>query len=358
MRILHLGVYNRNVGDNVALLNARKSIERIADVEWVTLDMADCWNTVSIDSLVHLIKNKARKCKFILVGGGGLIEGPGYSYTATGYKLPFTKHILKEIEVPVIFYGVGFNEFRGREEFNETATKHLKETIDNCLLFSVRNDGSKEKLLSYVNADPDKIKTIPDPGLLYLESLKIGQKIRIDSMAIQPAWNGKAVLNENRFGDSISLTNFKNFFADYPSIPHTLKDFKHFKPIVSESDFREDYQKLHNTYKFLEYYKKYDSVVSLRGHGQLITIGANIPGIYLSTQDKVRDFSYNNGFRAYNVDVRDENWISKVEYKISKLKTDYQYLEEWYDIRDRGMRKWTEMNNDFIELIENELYNM
>lgn len=358
MRVLHIGAFNKNVGDNIALLNARKSIERIADVEWVGLDIADCWSIKSRDSLVHQIKNKARKCKFILVGGGGLIEGPGYSFTATGYKLPFDKHILKEIGVPVIFYGVGFNEFRGREEFDETATKHLKEVIDNCLLFSVRNDGSKEKLLSYVDVDPNKIDVVPDPGLLYLKNLKIDQKIKIDSIAIQPAWNAKAILNENRFGDSVSLTNFKNFFKDYPSIPHTLKDFRHFKSIVSKAVFQADYQKLHSTYRFLEHYKNYDSVVSLRGHGQLITIGANIPGIYLSTQDKVRDFSYNNGFRAYNVDVKDEDWINKIEYKITKLKTDHQYLEEWYDIRDRGMRKWTEMNNNFIKLIENELSNL
>lgn len=358
MKALHIGAFNRNVGDNIALLNARKSIEKIANVEWVGLDIQELWNCKSKECIVDKINSKAQNAKFILVGGGGLIEGPGYEYTATKYKLPFTKVILDKIGIPVITYGVGFNEFRGKEGFNKLAAEHLKETIDTCLLFSVRNDGSKEKIIKYVDVNPDKIIVVPDPGLLYLESLKIESKTKIEKFGLQPAWNTNKKLNENRFINSKNLTKFTDFFVRYTSIPHTPKDFRYFRSVVDESIFDSKYKKLQNTYKFLEYYKNFDCVVSLRGHGQLITIGANIPGLYLSTQDKVKDFSLLNNFHSFNVDIKEVDWLEKTKSKIDKFKTDKNYLEEWYDVRNNGMKKWSSMNQNFIELIGNELRNM
>ena len=104
-----------------------------------------------------------------------------------------------------------------------------------------------------------------------------------------------------------------------------------------------------NTNELIKTYLNFDSTVALRGHGQLVSIGLNIPGIYLSTQDKVRDFSMLNGFEDYNVDVEDDNWFEKLKTLHNKLLTDKLYLLKWYETREKNIDKWHKQLSNFVE---------
>ena len=86
----------------------------------------------------------------------------------------------------------------------------------------------------------------------------------------------------------------------------------------------------------------------MRGHGQLMSIGRNIPGIYFSTQDKVRDFSLLNGFENYNVDIEEDNWYEKLEDKFQRILKDSSYIKEWYEIREENMPKWRDQFKSFV----------
>ena len=46
IRIAHIGSYNRNLGDNIAILNVRKEFEKsMSNIEWISLDILDIfWN--------------------------------------------------------------------------------------------------------------------------------------------------------------------------------------------------------------------------------------------------------------------------------------------------------------------------
>ena len=82
----------------------------------------------------------------------------------------------------------------------------------------------------------------------------------------------------------------------------------------------------------------------------MISMGMNIPGIYLSTQDKVRDFSIENGFEDYNIDMTDELWEEKLDSSIKKL-TDHnsKYLKDWYELRDEFIKKCHEVDEKWIK---------
>ena len=85
-------------------------------------------------------------------------------------------------------------------------------------------------------------------------------------------------------------------------------------------------------------------------NGQMISIGLNIPGIYLSTQDKVRDFSVNNGFKNYDVDIREPNWFETLKLKRKLLtEKDSTYLKEWYEIRDKFIADCHTIDKNWIE---------
>ena len=93
----------------------------------------------------------------------------------------------------------------------------------------------------------------------------------------------------------------------------------------------------------------------MRGHGQLISIGLNIPNIYLSTQDKVRDFSMLNGFEDYDVDINESDWYRKLKEKYNRMMNDEEYLKNWYVIRNKGMSKWRKQILDFTKKCMGEL---
>ena len=81
----------------------------------------------------------------------------------------------------------------------------------------------------------------------------------------------------------------------------------------------------------------------------MITLGMNIPGIYVSTQDKVRDFSLNNGLADYNVDILEQDWQAKLKIKVNHLKEpDSDYLRKWYEIRETLKKNWYKDTKEFI----------
>ena len=87
----------------------------------------------------------------------------------------------------------------------------------------------------------------------------------------------------------------------------------------------------------------------MRGHGQLISIGLNIPGIYLSTQDKVEKFSILNGFEKFNVDIRNKDWEILLKKGYRKLQEDLEFRNLWYEIRDKNINNWKQIFQENLE---------
>lgn len=339
MRIGHLGSYNINFGDNIALWNVRRYLDYNHDIEWVSIDIRkNFWK--------H--KNSVKKCKkffndsnfdAIIVGGGGLIECIGYQDMETGYKLPFNAEIFDFINCPVAFIGLGVNVFRGREGFSDQAIEALSQTIECSSFFSVRNDGSR-KLLENYGMDTGKLYEIPDPGIMI--DPKLEKDDNDGQEFFQPAFNKSHHVNRERFVNDNNIDDIYSFVNNNQMIciPHSIKDFRKFSNFVFYKSEFKNKVKFKNTHKFCLAYKKCSRVVAMRGHGQMVTIGMRIPGIYLSTQDKVEKFSEINGFSNYNVDIREDNWLKKLKHKYEMLKHDEEYLNKWYKIRDNNMSNW------------------
>lgn len=344
MKILHIGAYNRNIGDTIAILNARKCWSTLnPNIEWFESDIGQFWNVyINIRQIKNYFKDIEEKgFDAILFGGGGLIEYGGYEHYASGWKLPFNKEVLESFNIPVYFHAIGVNIFRGGIEYSDKAKKALQETIELAGGFSVRNDGSYEKLRDWIGLDVSNVDVIADPGMLFLDGF-VEKKDTVKVGGIQPAFNGSEGINRQRFKSKENIDYISNLTKDMICYPHVTKDYNRInaKPVVSREDFTTliTSDKLND---FLELYKKIDYVIAMRGHGQLITIGMGLPGLYFTTQDKVRDFSLLNGFEDYNIDIEDENWKQKLEDKIELLtQPNSEYLKKWYEIREEQLEKW------------------
>tara|TARA_Y100001963_G_scaffold79387_1_gene110150 strand:+ start:1178 stop:2260 length:1083 start_codon:yes stop_codon:yes gene_type:complete len=360
MKIIHIGSYDRNFGDNVALLNVRKEFDKqIDNIEWVDLDIQhNFWahknNIKRTIGFFNSVKPDA-----IVVGGGGLIEYEGYSYHETHFKLPFNREILKTLECPTFFVGLGINYFRGKEGFSDEAKVALNEVIEDSTCFSLRNDGSMDILddLGLLENNVDKVTEIPDPGLIF--DFQKDRKFTFSEVYFQPAFNtpGKGT-NSARFVNKKNQDNIKDFCKEHNliSIPHTPKDFlwDTGREVLSKTHI-EHAKKFENTEEFIKFYLQLDFGVSMRGHGQLVSIGLNIPGLYFSTQDKVKYFSLKNGFDDYNIDVMDEDFYNKLVNKYKLMLSDKEYINNWYDIRDKNIIKWKEQFSDFVKKCKSKI---
>lgn len=348
-KFAHIGSYNRNLGDNVALYNVRKEFNlQYPNIEWVTLDIRSIfWDR---NNNVSFVKEffKTNNFDAIVVGGGGLIEYAGYENQDTGYKLPFNKEIMESIKCPIYFVGLGINYFRGQEGFSETAKQALKDTIEYSTQFSLRNDGSIQ-ILKDLNIYSDKVVEIPDPGLLYdYEKRKdISSTLNI----IQPAFNANSNINKNRFNGENNIQKLVEFVNTnkLSAMPHTHKDYRYFSNFILDEPNLRSLLSFEYTSELVKLYLNFNSIIALRGHGQLISIGLNIPGLYFSTQDKVKDFSLNNGFEEYNIDINDNNWYDSLIHKHKNIISNTEYRANWHSIRNAKLEEWNTTFKNYIK---------
>lgn len=351
MKICHLGSYDKNIGDNVALYNVRKWFEDKIEIEWESCDLNQFYSINNeIKKTIEKIKILNENCDGFFIGGGGLIEGGIWNKTDTGWKLPFNEEILSWITKPIFCIGLGVNHFRGLPELTERGWHNLHSLIEKSSVFSVRNDGSFEILKKQ---GLNNIYEIPDPGLIYKTF-----KQRIENPLegfFQPAMNLTPAINIHRklTRDNMAFLENLSLKHNLISLPHTLKDFNFFHKLESFYE-KEELSKALLDSKMKEILKCYsikDYGVVMRGHGQLISCGMNVPAIYFSTQDKVLGFSMKNGYKNYTVDTQQDNWKEKLDNKIYRLKTDKDYLSKWYENNEKNIKIFNKQYDDFLSII-------
>lgn len=355
-KIVQLGSYDRNIGDNIALYNIRHNMETNRPSDKQPLD----WLNLDINTF-HILNNSIQHSKnifkdlqnnhgvdMLVIGGGGLFENA--KRYDSGWKLPFTKEVLQEIKIPVVVYAAGINYFYNFPQLDEKAKEEVINLCKASDLFSLRNDGSYEIFKDFCGLG---ITELPDPGLVFDPQInQISTKNNISKGFFQPAWNNKPEQKKGRRFTDDNLNKINQFCSKngLDNFCHTPKDYSFpwfDKEYVIPVNLFETACQYQNVLKTIGLYGKYDFSIALRGHGQLIAIGANLPSVYLSTQPKVLGFSEKNGFEDYTVDIRDEDWYDQLTNKIELLKNDESYLRKWYKTRDEKMILYRKQMNDF-----------
>ena len=370
VKIAQLGSYDANIGDNIAMFNIRRVLNNIVDepIEWTNLNIKiphDKNNDV--DASKVLFDDISTKYDMLIVGGGGLIEGDAAAWNGktkygTHWKLPFDEKILDSIKIPIVCFALGVNYFRSYPRISKSGQENIKRLVDQSALFSLRNDGSVDLFRQFSDQD---VYEVPDAGLVFDHHFQAPRRTKIEDGALQTAWNySLSQMNGRWRSDENNPFVIANIATrhDLTHFPHTMKDYQ-FPHILHQTEFSFSHDAFQDLIKFgheplsrvFSAYSTFDYAVALRGHGQMVAIGINLPSIYFSTQDKVRDFSYRNGFADYNVDIYDDEWESKLEEKIVRMKTDKEYLENWYEIRDKAVVQYTKDFYDFCHKIKDLL---
>lgn len=330
MRILHTYCLNYNIGDYALGMGVKNLLRENLDVDLIgnTNIQGRTFDEYYINEVVN------KKYDLLVIGGGGIIHG---AHWPNGWFWLINQDLIKQIKIPFIVYGVGYNYWEEEGGMPNHGIKHLKETFDRSAFFSVRNDGSYKRILDQTGIDAT---VIPDPGFHVGLNTEFTRFEKDKYVIIQLA-NDKP---ESRFG---SLEKRDKFISELREtilelakkykvilVPHVLDDVELSYQVSKDIGNTEvlDFGKyaFDHSNEMIGYYKYAEFVIAMRGHGQILPIGFNVPVIALENHPKHRGLMEELNLLKYNVKIDDENFRKNLNITISQLELNKEQLIERY----------------------------
>ncbi len=327
MRVLHSYCLNFNYGDYALGFGVKNMLREVFNVSY--FGETNLQGQVFDEYYINEVINK--KYDLLVIGGGGIIHG---AHWPQGWFWLIEKENLKKIKIPFIIYGAGYNYFKDEEGIPERGISHLMETQKLSAYFSVRNDGSRQRLLEQTGIDAN---VIADPGFWMGLNYKNSNKFYADDYILVQVANDKPL---HRFGSDENRKKFveqmrkslTKLAVSYKIVfmPHVYDDIALSKEIMEElpnSDII-DFSKyaFDHTYEILGIYKNAKFVLAMRGHGQIVPLGFNVPVISLENHYKHRGLMEHYGLGKYNANVLDNNFVNNLNALIDDLITNYDCI--------------------------------
>lgn len=278
----------------------------------------------------------------VVVGGGGLIHG----FAGDRWMLNLPSELIPEIKVPMLFYGLGYNQFRGEAELSEEIITNLRLLKEKALAFSVRNDKSKEELLR-LGLEFDQV---PDSGFFVNENIP-SRPIKEKYVIIQLAYDMKErrSIQDNSIIEHFAEISKFLLLRGYKVVfcPHVRKDSEISDRIIKRVNrpdqvFSWDwYQMIReaNTSLGLSYYKHAEFTISMRGHAQICPIGLGTPVISVISHRKNIDLLKELELEKYSVEIGDIELSQKIKLLVEDVERNREEIKARYQTINEELTK-------------------
>ena len=342
MRILHAYCLNYNIGDYALGIGVKNLLREYLQVDYIaeTNIQGQYFDEYYINEVVN------KRYDLLVIGGGGLIHG---AHWPNGWFWLIEKELIQTIKIPFLVYGIGNNYFEN-EVIPEKAVLHLRETEQRAEFFSVRNDGSFKRIVEQVGVSPF---VVPDPGFhLGLNSF-YKRRIEKPYVIVQVANDKvdqrfKASGSEDYFVES--MRNVIEFLSEKYLVilaPHVFSDVelseKISKGITNVRIWDFSYLAFDHTTEALDYYYYAEFVIAMRGHGQIIPLGFNVPVIALNNHPKHVGLMTELGLEEFTISIHEANFDKSLINLITFLLYDFDKLKNRLVSINQKMKKDTEL---------------
>lgn len=167
LRLVHLAnVNSTNIGNGALILGTEDTLT--ADLPMAVRWSREAWDdyTFGVRAFDRAFVDLVNASDGLIVGGAVAINGRSYLANA-GMRFDLPLELWPELRRPVVFYGLSYRHWPHQRFDN---LDKLKRALDLALnnprmLFSVRNDGTREWLADMCGTPPDLLPTVPDPAL-------------------------------------------------------------------------------------------------------------------------------------------------------------------------------------------------
>ncbi|NVJ86746.1 MAG: polysaccharide pyruvyl transferase family protein [Algoriphagus sp.] len=351
MRILHTYCLNYNIGDYALGIGVKNLLRRNLDV--TLIGNTNLQGREFTPYYIREVVNK--RYDLLVIGGGGIIHG---AHWPNGWFWLIEKELIKEIKIPFIVYGVGYNYWKEEGGIPERGIVHLEETMKRAAYFSVRNDGSQNRLAEQFGRS---VPAIPDPGFHVDWGLEYSRKVDEPYILIQLA-NDKP---ERRFGSLEKRGDFVRQMREVTEFlskrykvifsPHVPEDISLSHEVANGISNAEvwdfGYFAFDHSDEAVGYYKHAEFVLAMRGHGQIVPIAFNTPVISLENHPKHRGLMENLGLIDYNVSLAQDDFRGELMERIHSLESNYFSLKAKYSTINQQLRldtdaAWTEIKSN------------
>lgn len=350
VRAIHVGVHhgtNANAGDTALYIATRRLFEQYLSIdEWY---LQPSWDNFD-QSMVKLAN---AKYDFLLVGGGGMLlrDQQGASTAASGWQWNISVNNLRELDIPIIVFAIGYNRFRGQPDFDPPFSEHINLLASKSIFFGLRNYGSIHKLSIYL--DPTLVKTLsfqPCPTTVLGSHNLVPNDLPTDLSQPIVAFNYGSDRTSTRFTSPEQLEFFLGSICsalqEASSLGFTVHLANH-KPddsvVASELTARGIDFKIIDLYKstyedICNYYRNISAVLAMRGHSQMIPFGLDKPVFTLVSHPKMQYFVEDFNLKEYSAEVSSPDLKNKVcSFLYNVARRDSKLSDLFLDAREAAL---------------------
>lgn len=279
------------------------------------------WKNKHVFTVINSkIINRFNHSDALLIGGGGLFLKDTNPNNLSGWQWSCSIGNLKKIESPIIMFAVGYNRFRGQQEFEPIFTEHLNEFVAKAKFIGIRNHGSIEKLKTYLKSEELKDKLVFQPCMTTLISKIYPSFCDYNSKQDFIAFNCAFDRENLRIESDKILKSIAKVALELSK----TTEIRYYSHMVSDLKILPYFDELKVPYKLVEFsspkqiieeYSKPKLVIGMRGHAQMIPFGCNTPILSIISHDKLQWFLNDINHPEWGVDVVDNEFEKKLLQK-------------------------------------------
>jgi polysaccharide pyruvyl transferase WcaK-like protein len=356
-RLLHIGVHssaNRNAGDTVLFPVVRRTFETLlGPCDWM---LRQAWEPFSAEDA----RCANKEFDGIVIGGGGLLlrDQAGSDIANSGWQWNSTVSAVKEIDIPLIIFAIGYNRFRGQADFNPIFTDHIRALTARASFFGLRNIGSINALRQYLEeSQRNKLcrQYCPTTVLwqLYPEYRSVAQAHDAKGerkLAFNAAFDREAL----RFGQDVDrvLANVAGAVLAAQErgwkivvIAHKTMD-RNIEPYLDAVGVEYDTADLTDAgpEEVMTVYSQVDFAFGMRGHAQMIPFGLRRPIMSVISHDKMRFLLDDIKRPGWGVEVDSPDLAKHLDAALAAIESNRQMVHA--DVARAQQEVWEETQSN------------
>ena len=329
--IYHLSAFSLlyNAGDNILVSAMQELIRQNTPFDFQFINK-NC-RAIIDDRDIYFFNNS----NGIIIGGGGLFLKDTNPNDISGWQVPISVEQLNKIKVPVSILGVGYNRFRGQEDFSNCLSANLEVLVEKSVFFGLRNNGSIRAIKKYLPKHLHyKLKFHPCTTTILNKIYNIPKIAKEKFIAVNCAFDRAYMRFGNRQDEILSsiarvLKSISNQIKIkyYVHCDSDVEAEKYFNNLGVE--FEIVYlNKAMTTRQIIEAYSSPTLVIGMRGHSQMIPFGCTTPILSIITHDKLGWFLEDIEHKEWGIDVLDKDFETKLHTKIMDMLENTDLIKE------------------------------